>query len=347
MPEHGSEQRINDFRGKPMSILVTGTGGGAGQSVLKALQDSGYRVIAADGEVLAAGLYTTGKGYVIPYANSPTFIGRLLAICEAEDVRLLFPGLDVELPVLARNREAFARKGVTLAVSEESVVRICDDKLATADFLKAQGLPFPRTRTLCDFADDTLPYPLILKPKVGGARSKGVRTVRTATELARARAELDGSAFVAQELIEGPEYTCGTLTLNGHCTGAIVLRRQLRDGDTYKAFVERDAMLEAFVIDVANRLQPFGSCNFQLRVRDGVPFLFEFNARCSGTTYCRALAGFNEPKMIADFILKGTAPAFEVRPITVLRYWKELVVENETVAACEANREVDRRAGLL
>lgn len=341
------EPRINDFGNKAMRVLVTGTGGGAGQSVLKALQHSDYAVIAADSEVLATGLYTTGKGYVIPYANSPTFIERLLAVCVAEGVRLIFPGLDAELSVLARHREAFAKNGVTLVVSEESVVRICDDKLATADFLRAQGLPFPRTWTLCDYAVDALSFPLILKPKLGGARSKGVRVVKTAAELAKARAELDGAAFVAQELIEGPEYTCGTLILNGHCAGAIVMRRTLRDGDTYKAFVERDVMLETFVTDVANRLQPFGPCNFQLRVREGVPYLFEFNARCSGTTYCRALAGFNEPKMIADFILKGTPPAFEVRPITVLRYWKELVVENETVAACEANREVNVRVGLL
>lgn len=125
------------------------------------------------------------------------------------------------------------------------------------------------------------------------------------------------------------------------------MRRILRDGDTYKAFVVRDPMLEAFVMDVANRLQPFGPCNFQLRVRDGVPYIFEFNGRCSGTTYCRALAGFNEPKMIADLILKRTPPSFQVRPITVLRYWKELVVENETVAVCEATREVNARSGLL
>jgi carbamoyl-phosphate synthase large subunit len=330
-----------------MCILVTGTGGGAGQSVLKALQVSDYRVIACDSEVLATGLYTTGKGYVIPYANSPSFIGRLLEICESEGVRLLFPGLDAELPILAQAKAKFAKHGVTLVVSDESVVHISDDKLATVDFLKAQGLPFPQTWTLCDFASEASPFPLVLKPKVGGARSKGVRVIKTETELEKARAELDDTAFVVQEMIDGPEYTCGTVTVNGHCAGAIVMRRILRDGDTYKAFVERDAMLEAFVTDVANRLQPFGPCNIQLRIRDGAPYIFEFNGRCSGTTYCRALAGFNEPKMIADFILKGTQPAFEVRPITVLRYWKELVVNNEIVAACETNREVNMRAGLL
>lgn len=330
-----------------MSILVTGTGGGSGQSVLKALQNTGYRVIATDNFPLAAGLYTTGKGYLTPETDSPAFIERLLAICKTEGVQLIFPGLDSELAVMARHRETFAKNGITLVVSSESVVSICDDKLATADFLKRQGLPFPRTWTLRDFPDEALPFPIVIKPKAGGARSRGVRVVRTAAELAAARLELNGAAFVAQEMIQEPEYSCGTVTLNGHCAGAIVLRRILRDGDTYKAFVERHAGIEAFVMDVANRLQPFGACNFQLRMRDGVPYIFEFNGRCSGTTNCRALAGFNEPKMIADFILKGIPPAFEVRPITVLRYWNELLVENETVTACEANREVTMAARLL
>ena len=50
----------------------------------------------------------------------------------------------------------------------------------------------------------------------------------TAAELAAARLELNGAAVVAQEMIQEPEYSCGTVTLNGHCAGAIVLRRILR-----------------------------------------------------------------------------------------------------------------------
>jgi carbamoyl-phosphate synthase large subunit len=330
-----------------MSILVTGTGGGAGQSVLKSLQHTDHRVIAADGEVLGTGLYTTGKGYVIPYASSPQFVPRLLEICRAESVKLVFAGLDAELPILSAQREAFAAAGVTVVVSEPRVIGICDDKLKTADFLREQGFPFPQTWTLADFPGDAVPFPLIIKPKEGGARSKGVRVVKTDADLAKARAELDGSAYVAQELIDGPEYTCGTLTLDGVCRGAITLRRILRDGDTYKAFVERDAMLEAFVTRVANALQPFGPCNFQLRVRDGVPYLFEFNGRCSGTTYCRTLAGFNEPKMIADFVLRSEEPSFAIRPITVLRYWKELVVENDLVEECKRDGVVSERSAQL
>ncbi len=347
----GYQQRltasISPVRGGKLTILVTGTGGGAGQSVLKALQGSGYRVIAADGEILGAGLYAAEKGYVIPYAKSSEFVDRVKEICVREEVKLLIPGLDAELPILSRSAAEFAREGITVVVGEENFVSLCDDKLATSRFLEAQGFPYPATWTLDELPEDEMTFPLIIKPKIGGARSIGVRLIRNLPELKRLRQEIDGTAFVAQEFIDGPEYTCGSVTLEHRCVGVIAARRILRDGDTYKAFIERDSMIEGFVAEVVDRLQPFGPCNVQLRVRDKVPYIFELNARFSGTTYCRALAGFNEPKIIADYLLKDLSPCMKIRPITVLRYWKELVVENGEVEACGAHREICGQASPL
>jgi len=45
------------------SIIVTSVGGGVGQSLLKALQDSAYRVIAVDAEPLAVGLHASEKSH--------------------------------------------------------------------------------------------------------------------------------------------------------------------------------------------------------------------------------------------------------------------------------------------
>jgi carbamoyl-phosphate synthase large subunit len=72
-----------------------------------------------------------------------------------------------------------------------------------------------------------------------------------------------------------------------------------------------------------------------------VPYVFEFNARCSGTTYCRTLAGFNEPLMTANLLLRGIPPAYRIRPITILRYWKELVVENSFIARLSTEGSVE------
>jgi carbamoyl-phosphate synthase large subunit len=85
------------------------------------------------------------------------------------------------------------------------------------------------------------------------------------------------------------------------------------------------------VREIIEALGPFGACNIQLRVRDGRPLVFEINARCSGTTAARALAGFNEPRMIADYVLQNIKATYEIREISILRYWQEMVVSNERV----------------
>ena len=313
-----------------ISVLVTGVGGGVGQSILKSLQNSAYRVIGADGDVLAAGLYAVTKAYQVPYAAAPGYVERLLDICEREKCALLFPGLDAELPVLAREAHRFRERGVVPVVSSPEVVAIADDKLETYRFLSARGFPAPRTLPLSECA---LPFPLVLKPRRGGARSQGVFVVGDERALSQRLSTLDAANYVAQEHIEGDEYTCGSISFENRCYGAIVMRRVLRDGDTYKAFVQNDPRIEAHVTAVAEALKPFGACNFQLRVRDGVPYIFEINARCSGTTHSRTLAGFNEPLMAADYLTQNKRPAYAIHEITILRYWNELVVENERIAA--------------
>lgn len=333
------------------SVLVTGVGGGVGQSIIKSLENTPYEVIGADGEFLGTGLYAAGTGYLIPYASHKDYAARLLDICRREQCRVLFPGLDAELPVLAQIRDEMRAEGITVVVSDPKVITIADDKLETARFLTANKFPAPRTATLDEVLRsglDCIVYPVVLKPRRGGARSKGVFHVANQDSLRSLLERLDVTNYIVQERIEGEEYTCGSLTLDGICRGAIIMRRQLRDGDTYKAFVTRDPELDAYIRSVANALRPFGPCNFQLRVRNGVPYIFEINARCSGTTYCRTLAGFNEPLMMLDWLIERREPRYEIREMTVLRYWKELVVTNkelETVRIEGVRRGASRRLG--
>jgi carbamoyl-phosphate synthase large subunit len=192
--------------------------------------------------------------------------------------------------------------------------------------------------------DTPLPaYPYILKRRIGGARSNVVYLIMDeegiAGLLARGASLKD---FIAQEYIEGDEYTCGSINFDGKCQGAIVMRRILRDGDTYKCFSVRNTGLEEHVMEIMDAIKPFGACNVQLRIGNGVPYVFEINARCSGTTAARALCGFNEPKMIADFLLQGKRPDYTIKEQTILRYWKELVVENTTVSNLQQDHMLKR-----
>jgi carbamoyl-phosphate synthase large subunit len=311
-------------------VAVTGAGGGVGQSIIKALAGSEYEVVALDGETLGTGLYAARKAYRIPYARDPAFAARVAEICRQEGCRLLFPGLDAELPIFAREVERFAGVGTRVVVSTPDVVEVCDNKLLTFTRLRAAGIPVPETVDLAAFdAGRTRlpPFPFILKKREGGARSKDVHRIDHQAGFDAFRAGGgDLSRFVAQEYIEGDEFTCGSVNLDGECMGVIVMRRILRDGDTYKCFSLRDERIEATVHAVVAAVKPFGACNVQLRTRDGQPFVFELNARCSGTTAARALCGFNEPRSIADYLIHGARPSYSVTEQTILRYWKELVV---------------------
>ncbi len=329
------------------AILITGCGGGVGQSVLKCFQGTGYRVTALDAEPLGAGLYAAPHARLVPYANDPEYGQAILDICRQEPPGLLFPGLDAELPVLAQLAEQMRATGVIPVVSPPEVIDISDDKLATAQFLQQHGFPAPVTVPLSREAVRRLGLPLMMKPRTGGARSQGVFTVRDAGECEHLLSRLDASNYVAQEYIDGDEYTCGSITFDGRCRGVILMRRVLRDGDTYKAFVVRDEATEQHVCRVAEALGPFGPCNFQLRIRDGAPYIFEINARCSGTSHARALAGFNEPLMTAAFLLNGREPVLDIQEIAVLRYWSELVVDNREIAAMRAKGAIEDKGRRL
>ncbi|HKS17374.1 MAG TPA: ATP-grasp domain-containing protein, partial [Planctomycetota bacterium] len=280
------------------------------------------------------------RGRLVPGSRDPLYIDRLIEIAVGENARFLFAGLDMELPIFARAAERFRAAGITPIISSPAVIDLADDKLETVRFLQRHDLPAPRTLDLGVEDPRALAFPLVLKPRRGGSRSQGVHAIHTEEELRYRLDRIDRSNYVAQEFIAGDEFTCGTITFGGRCHGAIAMRRTLRDGDTHKAFVVRDPAIESLVATAAQLLDPFGPCNFQLRVRDGRPYIFDINPRCSGTTYCRALAGFNEPAMTLAYLEHGTLPAFEIRPISVFRYWKEVVVENPDVEETRRTGEV-------
>lgn len=330
-----------------MNVAVTGVGGGVGQSIVKSLQNTEYKLIAIDGDPLGAGLYATEKSYLGLYANNPKFINKIIDICRKEDCHVVFPGLDIELIPFAENIDIFKSNEITPIVSSLNVIKIADDKLETSKFLEANGFPYIETYTLEEYNYE-LGFPIILKPKRGGARSIGTFLIKNQKEFDNQVTSLNIRNYIVQKYIYGDEYTCGTVTLSDKCAGVILMKRQLRSGDTYKAFVIKNQNLSNFVEEVINELKPFGACNIQLRIKDQIPYIFEINARCSGTTASRSLAGFNEPKMICDYLLKGVKnPQYEIKEIAILRYWKELIVTYEQINKIKANGTINNENLIL
>lgn len=328
-----------------LTVMVTGAGALVGQGILRALRMSPLglapRIVTLDCDHRAAGHWLGDAAYTIPLAGDPALVPRLAEIAQREGASLLFVGTDVELPVMSRERAWLESTcGLRVVVSAPEVIAIADDKWLTAEFLRREGFPYPLSARASDWSAvqalaSQMGYPLLAKP-CRGARSVGVRRVGSEAELREICSA--GPDYVIQELLpdEPGEYTAGCLVTGGACASVVVLRRDLRDGNTYRAYCEGDSPYAPTIARIAGRLGAEGPCNFQFRVRRGEPVIFEINARFSGTTPLRAICGYNEVEALLAHLTAGAPiPRPALRRGAVLRAWSDLFVEPDQLLRLE------------
>lgn len=317
-------------------IFVTGAGGGVGQGIIKSLrliEDLDLYVVAADMNALSPGLYAADLACVIPPASSPTYVEALVKLFADLEIDYYIPGTDTELQVCAAAADhVHAESGTRVVVAPPETIKIASDKYSTFQFLRSHGFDAPLTCLPNDIDPRSFDYPLVVKPR-GGTRSIGFRLVHSPNELDAAIATQPDC--VVQEFVGTPdsEYTCTVVGLgHGNRSAAFVLRRWLRDGDTYRATPVLDESVSRYVSQIAAKLALEGPCNFQLRVDGDTPKLLEINARCSGTTPLWSQLGFNP----IEFYLKSAADLPYVPKVrygvTVLRYWAEMIVSDQHVS---------------
>lgn len=321
-------------------IAVTGAGAVLGQGIIKSLKSASLpcEILALDPNPLSPGLYWADRSLLIPMASDPSYAAVLENILETESPDAVLVGTDVELDIFARYRCGWESKfGTQILVSDTDVVGIADDKFSTVRFLERHGLSHPESVCGEDVVGlsrliERVGFPLIVKPR-RGARAVGVSMVH---DIASLEGALAGRAnLIVQQMAgaENQEFTAGVLYFDGAVQASIILRRDLRDGNTFRAYSADFSAHQDYVHDIANALKPHGPANFQFRVDErGVPRLFEINARFSGTTPMRSMFGFNEVELCLRKLLLGediAQPA--VREGTVVRFLEEQFLEDRKI----------------
>lgn len=328
------------------SVLVTGVGGGGhGHEIVKALRLSGrYHLIGVDMIESSFGLFDVDEAYTIPSASDPDYMNILLEICQQRQVKVLIHGSEPELKVISRNRDVLLKVGILPLINTFEVIERCIDKWATIIFLKEQGFDFPNSLLIhtereipCDFS-----LPAVIKPAIGGGGSNNTFLVQDMGELGFACRYLiqQNKIVLVQEYVGTPEdeYTVGVLsTLAGEFIGSIALRRYLLSGLSNRIQISnrtgRENLSSTLAISsgisqgtideypqvrmvcekIAKTLHSKGPLNIQCRFVGGKLYPFEINPRFSGTTYIRALMGFNEPDMLIRHHIFGEVPPSPVK----------------------------------
>ncbi|QUI21951.1 ATP-grasp domain-containing protein [Vallitalea pronyensis] len=316
-----------------MKILVTGAGAVLGQAIIKSLKSShiDLTIVAVDPSPLAVGLYWADKHYLVPMAVEPRYMDEVYKILQIEKPDVLFIGTDVELLIYAQYKKEIERTfGTKVIVSDTSVIEIADDKWLTYNFLKNNGLDYPESCLPGGEIElvKKVGFPLIVKPRVG-ARAVSVKKVNTIKALEAAIKDVKNP--IIQECVgtDDSEYTAGVLVFNDMAKSSIIMRRDLRDGNTFRAYAEPYSPLNKYVEKVAEKLKPYGPVNLQFRISGRKVKIFEINSRFSGTTHFRTLSNVNEVEMCLNHIFyHKDITQVMINPLTVLRYYDEIIIPN-------------------
>jgi carbamoyl-phosphate synthase large subunit len=340
------------------TVLVTGTGGrsvGSGvlHSLLRVNQDVSrrWRIIAADADPFAWGLYKAEDSLILPLATDPDYIPFMVDAVARFGIDAIIPGTEIETVILAENRAAV--EPALVAANKAILMPLMMNKFSAADALGSLGCNVIPTVHLNDWR--TLlkkhHFPLIVKPTIGTGGSRGVRIAVDEQMLMRIIETADMRSMPCVQPYLGSadsEFTVGVLShTDGEIVDSIVLRRKLaglsllesvRAGDTTcsvstgysQGFIESHPEIQSFCETLALKLGSCGPLNIQLRIAgpDRIPYVLEIHPRFSGTTPIRADAGFNEADLMLRNMLHGERFGRQeyVRDVAAIRAFEHVLV---------------------
>lgn len=299
--------------------------------------DPGNRVVVTDVNALSPAVHVGDRAYEVPLAGEPGYVDALIDVCVAEDVRLVVPTIDDELPVLAAARPRFEALGILVAVSPRETTEICNDKLATCEHLRRHGVAAARSWLPQGVTAET-PLPLFIKPRFGRG-SIGAFAARTPRERDFFSTYVEQP--VLQEFLPGREFTIDLFCDFGGQPLSIVPRERvvIRAGVIDRGRTVADPALIDLALACA-RVLPFrGAVNIQCRLSAGRPVIFEINPRFSGGIPLTIAAGANFPAMLVALAAgREVAPAIGrfIDNLWMTSYESSIFLDEEMAAAALA-----------
>ena len=332
--------------GTPRTVLVTGAGGAAAVTLIRALRDR-YTVVAADIDPLAVGLYLvpSARRVLLPRGDDESFVPALLRQARDHGADLVIPTVDVELAGVSAARADFASHGIAVLVETPATLARCLDKWELVQAC-APTVRVPATvvlaRETTDSAIAALGTPFIIKPR-RGAGGRGFAIIDRVEMLAGT--PRDGTQIL-QEFLPGEEYSIDVLARpDGHVVAAVPRRRDKVDsGIAVAGRTVDDDELITFGRRVAEAIGVVGVVNVQARrAVDGTAALLEVNPRFPGTMALTMAAGVDMPDLAVRAAFGESIPdRVDFEEVAVVRHWDEVRVPVEEYAAVSARASATR-----
>jgi carbamoyl-phosphate synthase large subunit len=323
------------------TVLVTSAGSIVAQGIIKSLNLANkekdnpvkYHIIGADMSPDAAGLYRVDEGVLVPPASSDDYTEQLISLCRQREVKAIFVGSDDELLTVARAQAQIEREtAARVLVGPFDLISKARDKWKTYEFCKKNDLPHAASALPSDrekFAEE-FGFPLVVKPREGyGSVHFIIAKSREEMDFSIQAIEKAGWHAILQEFLEGEEFTTGiTVDTSGKkIMSSISMKKIIKHGQTYKAFVDDFALVRESAEKFAGKLGAKGATNIQAKLQQDKPVIFEVNPRFSASCPIRAVAGVNEPDIVfRNEVIKEEVDIKVYKKMFCMRYWNEVYI---------------------
>lgn len=307
-----------------MNILLTSAGrrGYLVEYFKDALQGKG-KVYASNSEYTIA-LQKADGYFLSPLIYQDTYIDALIGFCKQNDITALLSVFDIDLLVLAKNREKFEVAGIKLLLASPEAVEICNDKWKTAQMLQESGIATPKTYKSIEsvkeaLASGEMSYPVVIKPRWGMA-SMGIYFADNELELdvfyEKSQKQVQnsylkyesgltpGEDILFQEKLDGQEYGVDVINdLSSRFVCALPKSKLLmRAGETDLGQSVSPVPFEKIAKILSEKIGHQVILSVDCFEVNGEMYVTELNCRISGHYPLSHVAGVNLPKQIVEWL---------------------------------------------
>ncbi len=293
----------------------------------KIIGDSG-KTIAVDSDTMAPAFADADISITVPPLYDKSYMAALLEIINDYKVDLVIPLNDLELPIMASNKEQLQANGAKVIISDPDLIDLCSDKWRTYSFFKDLKIATPKTfieieDAIGALAENTVKFPMILKPRWGFG-STGIKEVDNEEELRLAYRLLltkankipmasinDNSSknqIIIQEKIDAEEYGIDIVNdFDGNYYGSYAKRKlAMRAGETDKALSVINSNFNKIAQKIGNATRHLGIMDCDFFLKDRTVYFLEMNPRFGGGYPFSHQAGLNLPGIYLEW-LKGNS----------------------------------------
>lgn len=308
-----------------MNILLTSAGrrGYLVEYFKEALKTEG-EVHVGNSTAQSPAFYYADKNVITPMIYDKDYIPFILRYCIKNKIETVISLFDVDLFILAQNKELFKANGINVIVSDIGVVEMCNDKWKTYEFCIKNNINTPKTyksieKLKDDISDRKINFPIIIKPR-WGMGSIGIFEAMSIEELEilsrvvkrkifnsylQYEAEIDKEqCIIYQEKINGKEFGLDIINdLHSKCRKIIVREKYaMRSGETDCAVVRKNLLLEQLGEDIGKQTKHIGNMDVDILLSGKDIYVIEFNARFGGGYPFSYESGVNLPKALIKWV---------------------------------------------